>query len=121
MYIIICPIASFRHLSSIAISISYFTAMNSKLFLTAILVALIGILIAINGIGILSKSIFLDNTEKHWQYLKVIKAVVGIGPESFAFDPLGKGPYTGISDGRIIRLDENGSQWTNFAVTSSNR
>lgn len=62
MYIIISPIASFWHLSSIAISISYFTAMNSKLFLTAILVALIGIVIAINGIGILSKSIFLDNS-----------------------------------------------------------
>ncbi|KAI6696907.1 hypothetical protein NL676_017026 [Syzygium grande] len=26
-----------------------------------------------------------------------------IGPESFAFDPRGEGPYTGVSDGRIVK------------------
>ncbi|CAO2840926.1 unnamed protein product [Amaranthus hypochondriacus] len=41
------------------------------------------------------------------------------GPESLAFDPLGRGPYTGVADGRILFWD--GSKWTQFAVTSSNR
>ncbi|KAF9595454.1 hypothetical protein IFM89_000372 [Coptis chinensis] len=41
------------------------------------------------------------------------------GPESIAFDPLGRGPYTGIADGRVIFW--NGQSWTDFAYTSSNR
>ncbi|WCJ19153.1 strictosidine synthase-like 3 [Euphorbia peplus] len=41
------------------------------------------------------------------------------GPESIAFDPLGRGPYTGIADGRVVFWD--GHQWTDFAFTSPNR
>ncbi|KAJ7981258.1 putative Strictosidine synthase [Quillaja saponaria] len=41
------------------------------------------------------------------------------GPESIAFDPLGRGPYTGVADGRILFW--NGQSWTDFAYTSSNR
>lgn len=41
------------------------------------------------------------------------------GPESVAFDPLGRGPYTGVADGRILFW--NGQSWTDFAYTSSNR
>ncbi|XP_031475816.1 protein STRICTOSIDINE SYNTHASE-LIKE 3-like [Nymphaea colorata] len=41
------------------------------------------------------------------------------GPESIAFDPLGRGPYTGVADGRVIFW--NGESWTDFAYTSSNR
>lgn len=41
------------------------------------------------------------------------------GPESIAFDPLGRGPYTGIADGRIVFWD--GQKWTTFAYTSPNR
>ncbi|XP_071706138.1 protein STRICTOSIDINE SYNTHASE-LIKE 3-like [Rutidosis leptorrhynchoides] len=41
------------------------------------------------------------------------------GPESVAFDPLGRGPYTGVADGRIMFW--NGINWTYFAHTSSNR
>jgi hypothetical protein len=41
------------------------------------------------------------------------------GPESMAFDPLGRGPYTGVADGRILFYD--GQKWTDFAYTSSNR
>ncbi|KAK4255313.1 hypothetical protein QN277_008326 [Acacia crassicarpa] len=41
------------------------------------------------------------------------------GPESIAFDPLGRGPYTGVADGRILFW--NGHSWTDFAYTSSNR
>ncbi|KAF8403397.1 hypothetical protein HHK36_011499 [Tetracentron sinense] len=41
------------------------------------------------------------------------------GPESITFDPLGRGPYTGVADGRILFWD--GERWTDFAFTSSNR
>lgn len=41
------------------------------------------------------------------------------GPESLAFDPLGRGPYTGVADGRILFWD--GSKWNDFAYTSNNR
>ncbi|KAK6141907.1 hypothetical protein DH2020_024356 [Rehmannia glutinosa] len=41
------------------------------------------------------------------------------GPESMAFDPMGRGPYTGVADGRIIFWD--GHKWTDFAYTSANR
>lgn len=41
------------------------------------------------------------------------------GPESIAFDPRGRGPYTGVADGRVLFW--NGSQWLDFAFTSPNR
>lgn len=41
------------------------------------------------------------------------------GPESMAFDPQGRGPYTGIADGRVVFW--NGESWSDFAYTSSNR
>ncbi|KAL6498523.1 hypothetical protein OROHE_026620 [Orobanche hederae] len=44
-----------------------------------------------------------------------------IGPESLAFDGDGVGPYTGVSDGRIIRWQANESRWVDFALTSSKR
>ncbi|KAH6779632.1 hypothetical protein C2S52_010869 [Perilla frutescens var. hirtella] len=44
-----------------------------------------------------------------------------VGPESFAFDRSGGGPFTGVSDGRIIRWRDNESRWVDFAVTSPER
>jgi sugar lactone lactonase YvrE len=41
------------------------------------------------------------------------------GPESIAFDPQGRGPYTGVADGRIMFW--NGDQWSEFSFTSPNR
>jgi hypothetical protein len=41
------------------------------------------------------------------------------GPESIAFDPLGRGPYTGVADGRVVFW--NGQSWADFAYTSPNR
>ncbi|GMH07352.1 hypothetical protein Nepgr_009192 [Nepenthes gracilis] len=41
------------------------------------------------------------------------------GPESVTFDPLGRGPYTGVADGRILFWD--GQSWKDFAYTSGNR
>ncbi|CAA3020875.1 STRICTOSIDINE SYNTHASE-LIKE 3-like [Olea europaea subsp. europaea] len=41
------------------------------------------------------------------------------GPESIAFDQAGRGPYTGVADGRVVLWD--GVKWTDFAYTSANR
>lgn len=43
------------------------------------------------------------------------------GPESMAFDPAGEGPYTGVSDGRILKWEGDEKGWVDFAVTSSHR
>ncbi|KAI4382205.1 hypothetical protein MLD38_008200 [Melastoma candidum] len=36
------------------------------------------------------------------------------GPESIAFDPQGRGPYTGVADGRIVFWD--GEAWVAFCL-----
>ncbi|KAJ3673260.1 hypothetical protein LUZ60_006634 [Juncus effusus] len=41
------------------------------------------------------------------------------GPESIVFDPQGRGPYTGVADGRVLFWD--GKELKEFAVTSPNR
>ncbi len=42
------------------------------------------------------------------------------GPESFAFDSLGGGPYTGVSDGRILKY-QGRAGFTDFAYTAPTR
>ncbi|XP_020576914.1 protein STRICTOSIDINE SYNTHASE-LIKE 10-like [Phalaenopsis equestris] len=41
-----------------------------------------------------------------------------IGPESFAFDGDGEGPYTGLSDGRIMKWEGDDIGWTDFSSVS---
>ena len=43
------------------------------------------------------------------------------GPESFAFDCHGKGPYTGVSDGRVLKWEGPISGWKEYAITSPYR
>ncbi|KAF3457734.1 hypothetical protein FNV43_RR02392 [Rhamnella rubrinervis] len=42
------------------------------------------------------------------------------GPESLEFDPLGRGPYTGLADGRIVRWMGNDVGWETFALVTTN-
>lgn len=44
-----------------------------------------------------------------------------VGPESLAFDRSGGGPYTGVSDGRILKWQDQGLGWADFAVNSNYR
>ncbi|KAJ6700105.1 PROTEIN STRICTOSIDINE SYNTHASE-LIKE 2 [Salix purpurea] len=53
--------------------------------------------------------------------LKRFRLRVPLGPESLAFDSLGEGPYTSLSDGRIIRWQGSKKGWTDFAATSADR
>ncbi|CAN6204320.1 unnamed protein product [Urochloa humidicola] len=43
------------------------------------------------------------------------------GPESLAFDGRGGGPYSGISDGRVLRWDGGLRGWTEFAYNSKHK
>ena len=42
------------------------------------------------------------------------------GPESLEFDSLGRGPYTGLADGRVVRWMGEDIGWETFAIVSSN-
>ncbi|KAE8728095.1 Protein STRICTOSIDINE SYNTHASE-LIKE 13 [Hibiscus syriacus] len=42
------------------------------------------------------------------------------GPESLEFDGFGRGPYTGLADGRIVRWMGEGIGWETFAIVTSN-
>lgn len=42
------------------------------------------------------------------------------GPESLEFDPLGRGPYTGLADGRIVRWMGKDVGWETFSFVTTN-
>lgn len=42
------------------------------------------------------------------------------GPESLEFDNMGRGPYAGLADGRVVRWMGEELGWENFAFVTSN-
>ncbi|KAF9615463.1 hypothetical protein IFM89_023721 [Coptis chinensis] len=50
-----------------------------------------------------------------YQYLRLPSGVVG--PEAFDFDCNGQGPYTSVSDGRILKWEAGVGRWREFATT----
>lgn len=50
--------------------------------------------------------------------MEVIALNGAVGPESIVFDLHGDGPYTGVSDGRILKWDEKERRWIEYASTS---
>ncbi|KAK3019888.1 hypothetical protein RJ639_002937, partial [Escallonia herrerae] len=43
------------------------------------------------------------------------------GPESLEFDAVGRGPYAGLADGRVVRwMGENNAGWETFAIVTRN-
>ncbi|XP_049412584.1 protein STRICTOSIDINE SYNTHASE-LIKE 10-like [Solanum stenotomum] len=82
------------------------------------------ILLLIIVAQIVSLNLAFDKSQNVLSKSKIIHLNGAIGPESVAFDPKGEGPYIGVADGRILKL-QLGSQnqlfWADFAVTSSHR
>ena len=56
---------------------------------------------------------------KNYIHLELPAGVVG--PESFGFDCHGKGPYIGVSDGRILKWEGLQLGWKEFAINSAKR
>ncbi|KAI3667269.1 hypothetical protein L6452_42319 [Arctium lappa] len=91
--------------------------LNSKLLLIASMAVLLVSVLLFVGFP-------SNNRSSDDLYVEVIPIGGGaIGPESFDFNPVdGTGPYTGVSDGRIIKLEATEERrWTDFAVTSPER
>ncbi|KAK4352804.1 hypothetical protein RND71_028322 [Anisodus tanguticus] len=85
-----------------------------KLSIAATVIVMIGSYFSFDQNPLIEKRIVEES--------EVIPIVGGaVGPESFAFDPHGDGPYAGVSDGRIIKWLPNETRWLDFAVTSPER
>lgn len=57
--------------------------------------------------------------DKHESRLRVIPVPTGAtGPESLVFDPDGEGPYTAVSDGRILKWQGQELGWLEYAATT---
>ncbi|CAA7028760.1 unnamed protein product [Microthlaspi erraticum] len=85
-------------------------------------------LVVISGI-FFSIANFTSESPKHGESMltvhlpefRLIPTTGASGPESFVFDFSGEGPYTGLSDGRIVKWLANESRWIDFAVTTPTR
>lgn len=53
--------------------------------------------------------------------LEMLSLTIGAGPESLAFDPSGGGPYTGVSNGRVLKWKGGDLGWVEFAFNSNHR
>ncbi|KAG5555923.1 hypothetical protein RHGRI_006539 [Rhododendron griersonianum] len=97
---------------------------GSNLFLTTFTILLLSALLSTDHSKIVSLlSITYTNKDSYSNHddKQVIPIVGAVGPESLAFDPHSGGPYTGVSDGQIIKWLENERRWIDFAVTSTHR
>ncbi|KAL2631933.1 hypothetical protein R1flu_016619 [Riccia fluitans] len=52
---------------------------------------------------------------------KIVFSGQVLGPESVLFDSQGRGPYSGVGDGRIVRWDGAEKRWVDFATVVPNR
>ncbi|EOA27334.1 hypothetical protein CARUB_v10023450mg [Capsella rubella] len=93
------------------------------------MVKLLFLLVAISFVLLFSLTDFSGESPKHGESMmsvhlpdfRLIPTTGASGPESFVFDISGDGPYTGLSDGRIVKWLANDSRWIDFAVTTSTR
>ncbi|GAV69303.1 Str_synth domain-containing protein [Cephalotus follicularis] len=97
--------------------------MSSKVFFLAILAAILSALRVTNRVQFLSPASHIIAKSSCEMFSKMERVPIegAIGPESFEFDPLGAGPYTGVSDGRIIKWHEIERRWIDFSITSPQR
>ncbi|XP_051150741.1 protein STRICTOSIDINE SYNTHASE-LIKE 10-like [Andrographis paniculata] len=92
--------------------------MNSKLVLTAVALPLLAVVVALATTGVFTPPQVRGSLDILPQAER-IHLTEAVGPESLVFDPSGGGPYTGVADGRILKL--SGGDWVEFAVTSRRR
>ncbi|XP_034677725.1 protein STRICTOSIDINE SYNTHASE-LIKE 10-like [Vitis riparia] len=82
----------------------------------------VGILVtsfAKRAVSIVIRFLAFHNEQSAAQKYNTLELPSGVsGPESIAFDCNGDGPYTGISDGRILKWQGSKHGWKEFAITS---
>ncbi|KAM7258249.1 hypothetical protein ACFE04_013990 [Oxalis oulophora] len=61
-----------------------------------------------------------DNLSRLGTHAKLEFVDEVFGPESLEFDSLGRGPYTGLADGRIVRWMGEDVRWQTFATVTKN-
>lgn len=61
------------------------------------------------------------DVENKLQSAEILATTGFLGPESLAFDAEGRGPYTGVADGRVMRWNGPDEGWSEFAITSPKR
>ncbi|OIT03566.1 PREDICTED: protein STRICTOSIDINE SYNTHASE-LIKE 2-like [Nicotiana attenuata] len=94
---------------------------SSSSFMLSFAAAIV-VVIAVSFFSLLDQNSSINPLiERRFEESEVIGIVGAVGPESFASDPHGDGPYAGVSDGRIIKWLRNESRWLDFAVTSPDR
>uniref|UniRef100_A0A5B7B917 Strictosidine synthase conserved region domain-containing protein n=1 Tax=Davidia involucrata TaxID=16924 RepID=A0A5B7B917_DAVIN len=94
--------------------------MNSKLIWTATALAVLSIILAFNTTHVFTPPP-ITGSHDQLHTAEIIHLTGAVGPESLTFHPNGEGPYTGVSDGRILKWQGVGHGWVDFAVTSSQR
>lgn len=100
--------------------------MKSKILSAALCVFLVLTVISsvVFGNSFLSQGTVDEKSKDYYDdghQFQVMPIVNAEGPESFAFDVNGEGPYTGVSDGRIVKWNQSQRRWTNFSVTTPDR
>jgi len=59
-----------------------------------------------------------DNQSRLGRFAKLEFVDQVFGPESLEFDNLGRGPYTGLADGRVVRWMGEEIGWETFAIVT---
>ncbi|XP_008777477.1 protein STRICTOSIDINE SYNTHASE-LIKE 10-like [Phoenix dactylifera] len=80
--------------------------MNTKLAVISAILASLSVFFSLD-------SVFHDSRISEMELLPLDAAT---GPESIAFDAKGEGPYTGISDGRILKWQGKEQRWLEYAA-----
>ncbi|XP_072997144.1 protein STRICTOSIDINE SYNTHASE-LIKE 10 [Typha latifolia] len=86
--------------------------MNTKLVLVATAIVVVSVILSLDSRRNFEVSRLKDDE------LEIISLDGVNGPESFAFDGNGEGPYTGVSDGRILKWQEIEDRWIEFASST---
>ncbi|CAM0884608.1 unnamed protein product [Alopecurus aequalis] len=90
--------------------------MGRRVFTSTWLVLLVGLLVVSLVPSCAAAEIKTSATE--WSFRLLLPSGVA-GAESLAFDPRGQGPYTGVSDGRVLKWGGSAVGWTTFAHHAS--
>lgn len=78
------------------------------------------IILVLSAIAFALLSLFFSPDSSSFSSVRLLPIKDGaIGPESIVFDITGDGPYTGVSDGRILKWQGVEEGWIEYATVTS--